>query len=86
MFMTTMPVPDESSLYNPERVARDLMMPTGEPAVALLGACLLVALVFFAGAYGHAGGAKTATHAAPRPSLRSEGGPVPPPAPARSAG
>jgi len=55
-----MSVPDEPSFYNPDAVARDLMMPTGEPAVALIAAGLLVALVFFIGAFGHPGGAAPA--------------------------
>jgi hypothetical protein len=45
-------------------LARELMMPTGEPVAAVIGACLLVGFVFFAGAFGPFGGGSHATHGA----------------------
>ncbi|MGC1780542.1 MAG: hypothetical protein WBB34_21615 [Xanthobacteraceae bacterium] len=79
-----MPASDQFSDYNPSAVARDLMMPTGEAAVAVIGACLLLGMVWFVGASGHfAASANTAHTAAARPSaqpsLQSNGGPIPPP-------
>ncbi len=74
-----------SDFYDSNALARELMMPTGEPAAALIGACLLVGLVFFAGAFGQLGGGSHATHAAAseRHPLQSSG--VTPPAPADAA-
>ena len=77
--------PDD--VFDSNAVARELMMPTGEPVAAVIGACLLLGMIWFAGAFGFAGGAKPAhSAAAPRPSLQSNGGPVQPPAAPRSAG
>lgn len=82
---------DQFPDYNPSAVARDLMMPTGEAAVAVIGACLLLGMVLFAGASGHfAAVPKTAHTAAARPgtqpSLQSSGGPIAPPVSHRSEG
>ena len=83
-----MPAPDDDSTYNPNALARDLMMPTGEPAAAVIAALALLGMVWFA-ASGHLASAATATAhraAAAQPSLQSSGGPVAPPASPRSAG
>ena len=56
---------------------RELLMPAGEPAVAVLAAALLLGMVWFAGAFGHAARAPSATAvAAHRPSLRLDRGAV----------
>lgn len=74
--------------YDANALARELMMPTGEPVAAVISACLLLGMIWFAGAFGHdAAGAKaTHTTTAPRASLQSDGGTPRPPAPDRSAG
>jgi hypothetical protein len=53
------------------------MMPTGEPVAAVIGACLLVAFVFFAGAFGHFAGGSQTPHGAASERLRSGGGSTP---------
>ncbi|HEX3937963.1 MAG TPA: hypothetical protein VHX43_10705 [Xanthobacteraceae bacterium] len=88
-----MPAPDDDSTYNPNALARDLMMPTGEPAAAVIAALALLGMVWFAGS-GHL---PSATHApaqsaaAAQPSLQpsnlqSRGGPIASPASRRTAG
>ena len=74
-----------SDSYNSDALARELMMPTGEPAAAVIGACLLVGFVLFAGTFGHFAGGSHATRgaASERHALRSGGGT--PPAPAAPA-
>lgn len=80
-------VDESSDLYDPDDLARELMMPTGEPVAAVIGACLLLGMVFFFAASGHLRGSLQPTHAAAaRPNLNASGGPVPPPASHRSAG
>jgi hypothetical protein len=80
-----------NDIYDSNDLARDLMMPTGEPAAAVIGACLLLGMIWFA-ASGHLatrGGAGTVaahTAAAAPSSLQSSGGPIAPPAAHRSAG
>ncbi len=82
-----MPASDQFPEYNPSAVARDLMMPTGEAAVAVIGACMLLGMALFAGASGHfAAAAETAHTASTRPSLQSSGGPIAPPVSHRSEG
>ncbi|MFY9695055.1 MAG: hypothetical protein WA776_09525 [Xanthobacteraceae bacterium] len=73
--------------FDSNALARELMMPTGEPVAAVIGGCLLLGMIWLVGAFGVAGGAK-ATHAAtaPRPSLQSNGGPVQPPSASSAAG
>jgi hypothetical protein len=80
--------------YDAKDMARELMMPVGEPAVAVIGACLLLAMVWFLGS-GHFAGATAPAHAAAaRPSLHESlhdslhatGGPIAPPAAHRFAG
>ncbi len=65
--------------YDSNALARELMMPTGEPAAAVIGACLLVGLVFFAGAFGYLPGGLHTTHgaASERHALQSSGGTTP---------
>jgi hypothetical protein len=83
-----MPAPDESSTYNPNALARDLMMPTGEPAAAVIAALALLGMVWFAASGHPANSAKAAAQsaAAAEPSLQSRGGPIAPPAAHRFAG
>jgi hypothetical protein len=82
---------DLNDSYDSKDLARELMMPTGEPAVAVIGACLLLGMVWFLGS-GHFTGAFAPTHAAAaaRPSLHdslhASGGPIAPPTSHRSAG
>jgi hypothetical protein len=80
-------VSDSNDIYDSRDLARDLMMPTGEPAVAVIGACLLLGMVWFLGS-GHFTGASQPTHAAAatRPNLHASGGPIAPPASHRFAG
>ena len=99
MLVPGMPASDESSashpftvydsndFYDSNELAGELMMPTGEPAAAVIGACLLLGMIWFF-ASGHFNGGAQATHAVtaePR-SLNASGGPVPPPPLHRSAG
>jgi len=86
LFVSAMPAPDDFSDYNPSDVARDLMMPTGEPAAAVIAACLLLGMIWVA-ASGHFSGGAAAPHvAAARPSLQTGSGPIAPPALRRSEG
>ena len=68
-----------NDFYNSNALARELMMPTGEPVAALIGACLLVGFVFFTGAFGHFAGGSHAAHgpASERHALQSGGGAAP---------
>ncbi len=88
-FSPAISVSDEPSFYSPDAVARDLMMPAGEPAGALIAAGLLLGMIWFAGAYGDGAGGSKATHAAAtarHPMLQSDGGAVRRPPASRSAG
>ena len=55
---------DESTFQRVDQIKRDLMMPTGEPIAAVIGAALLVAFTLFAGAFAHPGSGANAPHAA----------------------
>ena len=77
-------VHDSNDIYDADALARELMMPTGEPVAAVIGACLLLGMIWFAS--GHAVGSHLAHPAAPRASLQSDGGAVRPPGVDRSAG
>ena len=78
---------DLNDIYDSKDVARELMMPAGEPAVAVIGACLLLGMVWFLGS-GHFTGGFPPAHAAAaaRPNLHASGGPIAPPTVHRSAG
>jgi hypothetical protein len=75
-------VNSSTDFYVSNALARELMMPTGEPVVAAIGACLLVGFVFFAGAFGPFAGGSHAAHGAPseRHALQSSGATTPAPA------
>ncbi|MGC2122032.1 MAG: hypothetical protein WA652_04185, partial [Xanthobacteraceae bacterium] len=69
-----MPWSDDFSRYDPDQIRRELMMPAGEPAAALIGGCLLLGFVWFATALSHpGGGAKMPRNAAAAQSLQSGG-------------
>lgn len=74
-------VNDSDDVFDSNALARELMMPTGEPVAAVIGACLLVGFVFFAGAFGHFVGGSHATHGtvSERHALQSSGGATPAP-------
>jgi hypothetical protein len=74
-------VNDSDDVFDSDALARELMMPTGEPVAAVIGACLLVGFVFFAGAFGHFAGGSHATHGtvSERHALQSSGGATPAP-------
>ncbi len=55
-------VPDSNDIYDADALARELMMPTGEPVAAVIGACLLLGMIWFAS--GHAVGSHSAHPAA----------------------
>jgi len=78
-----------NDMYDSSDLARDLMMPTGESAAAVIAACLLLGMIWFAAsghlATGTAAGAAHTAAAAPT-SLQSSGGPIAPPAAHRAAG
>lgn len=82
---------DLNDIYDSKDVARELMMPAGEPAVAVIGACLLLGMVWFLGS-GHFTGASQPTHAAAARAslhasgLNASGGPIAPPTSHRAAG
>lgn len=78
---------DSDDIYDARHIARELLMPTGEPAAAVIGACLLLGMIWFF-AVGHFNAGAPPAHAASiAPSrLNTSGGPVPPPALHRSAG
>jgi hypothetical protein len=76
-------VSDSRDLYDAKALARELMMPTGEPAAAVIGACLLLGMIWFF-ASGHFNGGAPASISPS--SLNASGSPVPPPALHRSAG
>lgn len=63
------------------------MMPTGESGAAVIGACLILGMIWFV-ASGHFAGTSQVPHSAMagRPSLNANGGPITPPEPRRSAG
>lgn len=87
-------VHDSIDGYDANDLARDLMMPTGEPAAAVIGACLLLGMIWLVAsghlASGHlaTGGRAGAAHtaAAAPSSLQSSGGPIAPPTAHPSAG
>lgn len=64
-----MPAPDKNSADNPDDIlnandlARELMMPVGEPAAAVIAACLLLGMVWVV-ASGHLRASAPMTHAA----------------------
>lgn len=82
-------VNDFDDEYDPNKLARELMMPAGEPAAAVIGACLLLGMIWFV-ASGHFFGGSQALHAASAeravPTLNANGGAIPPPTFHRSAG
>lgn len=83
-------VHDSIDGYDANDLARDLMMPTGEPAAAVIGACLLLGMIWLVASGGHlaTGGRAGAAHtaAAAPSSLQSSGGPIAPPTAHPSAG
>lgn len=72
---------DSDDAFDSSALARELMMPTGEPVAAVIGACLLAGFVFFAGAFGHFAGGSHAAHGtiSERHALQSGGGAIPAP-------
>lgn len=80
-------VSDSDDVYDARAMARELMMPTGEPAAAVIGACLLLGMIWFV-ASGHFNGGAPPAHAASiaPSSPHTYGGPLSAPALHRSAG
>lgn len=73
---------DLNDTYDASAMARELMMPAGESAAAVIGACLLLGMIWLVGS-GHFAGASNGLHAAaaersnPRQSLDANGGAIP---------